>query len=215
MACKLSVQHDLVYRCLKYALPEDTIDVNHTLKGIHTLKKDYKSQSTKCSPWGAEVQQYPSLRKKMVEFMHQRQSITTPNANKNYQLKTYQPKTYHPKLKTTPNKRDLIPLPKPDRSKLAKPRKVNIHKPTFPGVTGNPINWKSTRKSLIQGDIDVACSASTNLAPVKGSQLMNTPSTPLSTSSAAPAKITEHSKYCATCTPLGKDCPEKFTMSTD
>ena len=44
MACELSVQCYLVYRFLKYSLPEDTIDVHlkvHTLKGIHTFKKDW------------------------------------------------------------------------------------------------------------------------------------------------------------------------------
>ena len=50
---------------------------------------------------------------------------------------------------------------------------------------------------------------------MQGSQVMNTPSTPTPTSPAIPAKITEHSKYCAICTPLGKDCPEKIAMSSD
>ena len=53
MVCELSMQCDLVYRFLKYALPEDAIDVDLkvcTLKGIHTFKKDYKSQSSNCSP---------------------------------------------------------------------------------------------------------------------------------------------------------------------
>ena len=52
MACELSIQCDLVYGFLKCALPEDTIDVDlkvHTLKEIHTFKKDYKSQTSKCS----------------------------------------------------------------------------------------------------------------------------------------------------------------------
>ena len=59
MACKLSMQCNVVYGFLKCALPEDTIVVDlkfHTLKGIHTFKKDVKSQTTKCSLWGAEVQ---------------------------------------------------------------------------------------------------------------------------------------------------------------
>ena len=44
---------------------------------------------------------------------------------------------------------------------------------------------------------------------------MDTPFTPSLTSSAVPAKITEHSKYCVICTPLGKICPEEFAMSSD
>ena len=34
-------------------------------------------------------------------------------------------------------------------------------------------------------------------------------------SPAAPVKISEHSKYCAICTPLGKICLEEFAMSLD
>ena len=32
---------------------------------------------------------------------------------------------------------------------------------------------------------------------------------------AVPAKITEHSKYCVICTPLGKICPEGFAELSD
>ena len=142
----------------------------------------------------------------MVKLMCQRQAISTLKANK----------TYHPKAKTTLKKRNVVPLTKPDRSKLVKPRKINVQKPTFPAATGNPLNWKSTTgKSLTQEAIDTAHGMSTNLVPMKGSQLMNTPSTPSSTSPVAPTEITEHSKYCAICTPLGRDCPEKFAVSSD
>ena len=85
MTCELSMQCDLVYRFLKCALPEDTTDMDlkvHTLKGIHTFKKDYKSQTSKCRLWGVEVQPYPSLKKKVVKFLCQRQAITTPYANR-------------------------------------------------------------------------------------------------------------------------------------
>ena len=54
MACELAVQCNLMHSYLKCGLPEDTIDVDlkiHTLKGIHTFKKDYKSQTSECSPW--------------------------------------------------------------------------------------------------------------------------------------------------------------------
>ena len=54
MACEISMQCNLVHRFLKCAIPGDTIDVDlkvHTLKGIHMFKKDYKSQTSKCSLW--------------------------------------------------------------------------------------------------------------------------------------------------------------------
>ena len=81
MAWALTVQCHLVYQFIKCALPGDTIDVDlkvHTLKGIHMFKKDYKSQISKCSPWRAEVQPYPFLKKKMVEFICQREAVPTP-----------------------------------------------------------------------------------------------------------------------------------------
>ena len=54
---------------------------------------------------------------------------------------------------------------------------------------------KSTiSKSLTQEVNDAAQSTSTSLAPIQGSQLMDTPPMPLPTSPAAPAKITEQSK---------------------
>ena len=97
MACELAMQCELVYGFLKCALPEDRIDMYlkvHTLKGIQTFKKDYKSKTSKCSPWGSQVHLYPTLRKKMVEFMLRRQITFSPYANK----------TYHPKPKNKPKK---------------------------------------------------------------------------------------------------------------
>ena len=42
------------------------------------FKKDYKSQTSGCSPWGVKVQPYPNLWKKMGEFMRRRKAIATP-----------------------------------------------------------------------------------------------------------------------------------------
>ena len=112
MACELSMQCDLVFRFLKCVLPEDTIDVDLkvcTLKGIHTFRKDYKSQMTKCSPWRTKVQPYTSLKKKMVEFMQHQQTITAPFANRPYQAK--------PKI--TVKKLNFVPHTRPNRSKLS------------------------------------------------------------------------------------------------
>ena len=81
MASELAMKCDLEHGFLKCALPEDTINVDLTvctLKGIHTFKKDYKSQTSKCSLWGAEVNPCPTLRNKMVEFMCRRKITTTP-----------------------------------------------------------------------------------------------------------------------------------------
>ena len=139
VALKLARQCDLMYGFLTCALPEDMIDMDlkvYMMKGIHTFKKDYKSKNSKHSPWRAEVQPYPTLRKRMVEFMCSREKTTTPYPNK-----TYHPKTNHPKPKTSLKKRKLVQLTKPDRSKLAKPRNINMQK--FP-ISTSQLNWKST-----------------------------------------------------------------------
>ena len=158
MASELSTQCDLYYWFLRYALPEDTIEVDlkvYTLMGIHTFKKDYKSQTSTWSSWRTDVQLYPSLKKKVKEFMCQRQAITTP----------YATRPYHTRPKNTQKKRILITLTRLDRSKLSKPRKINVYK--YP-LSSCQLNWKSTTdNSLTQEAIDVACSTSTYLAPSK------------------------------------------------
>ena len=69
---------------------------------------------------------------------------------------------------------------------------------------------------MIKEAKDAAQSLSTSLAPIQGSQLMDTSATPSPTSPAIlTAKITEHSKYCVICTPLGQICLEGFAMSSD
>ena len=43
---------------MKFNLPKDTIDVDlklHTLRGIHTYKKDRDNSKKKFSPWSDEI----------------------------------------------------------------------------------------------------------------------------------------------------------------
>ena len=68
----------------------------------------------------------------------------------------------------TPLKRNLVQLTKPDKSKLANPRKINVQK--FPSSSSSQLNWKSTTsRSLTQEAIGVAHNMLTNLAPMQGS----------------------------------------------
>ena len=131
----------------------------HTLKGICTFRKDYKSQITNCIPWGTKVQAYPSLKKKMVEFMRHQQTITIPFANRPYQ----------PRPKVLVKKHNLVPLTRPNRVKFSQPRRINLRK--LPKATQQ--NWASTiGRGLIQQAKDAAQSVSTSLVPVQGNQLM-------------------------------------------
>ena len=119
MACKLSTPCDLILRILSCTLPEDIIDVDfkvHTLSGMHTYKKDRSTQVIKCRPWETEVQPFPSLQKKMTEFMRSRQIIATPFANRSFQ----------PRPKVAAIKCNLVPLTRLNRAKLSQPTKVNV-----------------------------------------------------------------------------------------
>ena len=60
------MQCNLVYGFLKCTLSDDMIDVGLKvcmLKGNHAFKKNYQSQTSRCSLWGAEVKPYPTLEK--------------------------------------------------------------------------------------------------------------------------------------------------------
>ena len=67
MACKLSMQCDLIFGIIKCTIPEDTVDVDLkvcTLRATHTYRKDRSTQNIKYSPWGTKVQPYPSLKRR-------------------------------------------------------------------------------------------------------------------------------------------------------
>ena len=137
--------------------------------------------------------------------MHKRQITTTPYANK----------TYHPEPTKTPMKRNLAQLAKPDRSKLAKGRKINVQK--FPASNVSQLKWKSTSgRNLTQEALDAACSMLSSLTPVQGSQLVNNNPSPSSAPSPrASTQAKEDKRYCAICTPLGKECSGRLAMSSD
>ena len=85
MACNLAIQCDLLYGVLQGGLPEDTIDEDLnvcTPKVIHMFEKDYKSQSSQCSPWEVEVQPFSSFKKKMREFRRRKENTKIPSISK-------------------------------------------------------------------------------------------------------------------------------------
>ena len=80
MASEITPTCDLVLGYLRCNLLNDTIDIDlkiHTLRGIHTCKKDRSSHINRYSPWGSEITPFPSLKKKMIEFVRQREATTT------------------------------------------------------------------------------------------------------------------------------------------
>ena len=118
MACKLATNFDLIFGILTGNLPEDTIDVGLkvcTLWGIQ-MYKDRSTQVIMCSPWRTKVKPFPSLQRKMMEYLRCRQTIAIPFANRSYQ----------PRPKATPIRScNLVTLTRPNREKLSQPRKVN------------------------------------------------------------------------------------------
>ena len=87
------------------------------LQGIHTFKKDRSTQVIRCSTWGTQVKPFPSLQRKMREYLRWRQTIATPFANRSYQARP----------KATPVRRhNLVTLTTPNKDKLSKPRKINV-----------------------------------------------------------------------------------------
>ena len=127
------MQCDLIFGILKCTLPKDLIEMDLkvcTLGGIHTYRKDRSTQIIKCSPWRTEVQPYPSLKKKMVEFMKNRQIITTPFANRSFQ----------PRPKVAVKKHNLVPLTRLNRAKISHPRKINVG----PLTEATQQNWAAT-----------------------------------------------------------------------
>ena len=73
--------HSVSFYIVQCQLLEDTIDVEitmRTLKGIHIIRKDHNSQSSVCSPWGSHMKPFPSLHKKMADYIEEWQNITNP-----------------------------------------------------------------------------------------------------------------------------------------
>ena len=174
MACKLSADCDLTFGILSCNFLEDTIDVDlkiYTLQGIHTFKKDWNTQVIKCSPWGMDVKLFPSLQKKMVEFLRCGQIIATSFANRSYQ----------PRPKATAGRRcNLVTLTRQNREKLSQPRKVNVGH--FPPAIGR--NWLAMLKA--KEVIGITSSQAPHLAsqcihqshsPLLHPYLLNIPST--------------------------------------
>ena len=105
MACDLEPKCNFLYGFFHCALPEDTINVEITvraLKGIHTFRKDHTTQSSRCSLWGSRVWSFPSLLKKMMTIWKKEELINpfTPAKRPNSRQALF------PSIKnTTPTKR--------------------------------------------------------------------------------------------------------------
>ena len=124
MASDLAPNCSFLFGCFLCNLPEDMIDVKITmymLQGIPTFSKDRNNQISKCSPWGIEVRPFPSLRKKMRDYIEERQAIANPFSNRSYPSKPNPTPFAKQPMATLAKKRTKCNI-----EKLSKPRKVNV-----------------------------------------------------------------------------------------
>ena len=120
MASEVTPSCDSVYGYLRCNLPRDTIDIDlkiHSLRGIHTYKKDRGTQVNKYSPLGSNTTPLLSLKKKMTEFVRQREAATTP-----FNM-SHQPQ---PKAAAAEKGHILVTLTKSSKDNQWQPRKVSV-----------------------------------------------------------------------------------------
>ena len=79
MACVLTPQCNVLYGYFWCQLPEDTIDVEvtiRTIKGIHSFRRDCSTQIISCKPWTPHHHPYPSLTRKMRTYLELKEQAT-------------------------------------------------------------------------------------------------------------------------------------------
>ena len=87
MACNLAPTCNYLFGYFLCTLLEDMIDVDITMymmKDIHTFRKDKTMQISKCSPWRMGVKPFPSLRKKMKDYIEESQTTVSPFIHRSY-----------------------------------------------------------------------------------------------------------------------------------
>ena len=54
------------------------------LKGVHTFRKAQNTLISICSPWGMKVTWFPSLQKKIKDYIEEHQAIANPFTHRSY-----------------------------------------------------------------------------------------------------------------------------------
>ena len=75
---------DFVSGFMRCNLPEDAIDIDLqicAIRGIHMYKVDRDSHINKFRPWGSNISQYESLKRKMTNFLRHREATATPSCS--------------------------------------------------------------------------------------------------------------------------------------
>ena len=144
MACDLDPQCIFLYGYFTHNLPEDTIDVEVTvctLKRICTFRKYHNTKTSTCSPWGTLVRTFPSLRRKMKDYIEEHQSIINPFATNREYPNRPSPSSFAKKPKSTPITRRYMET-KCNIKKLYKARQREALKGSSTTGLPKPIQWR-------------------------------------------------------------------------
>ena len=198
MAYNLAENCNFLFGFFSCTLPQNTIDMDLmvcTLQGIHTFRKDRNTQVTKCSPWGTDVKPFPSLQRKMMESLLQREVIINSFVNRSYQSRPKatpckKPSHCHPfcqqvkPIQTQGYTHKRTQASNPYQN--PKPKKINVgYHPEFMQRIALP-QLEQRKKKLQSKPLHLP------------NQLKH-----------QPFSTKNHPKYCAICSPLGKLCPNE------
>ena len=167
------------------ALPEDTIDVEvtvRTLNGIQTYQKDCSTQSTSCSPQGTLVKPFPSLHREMNDYMEEKRKLVNP---------------FTPCQR--PSNRQNFSLPKktiPTKKKKSDSKRVSKQQHKLRKIEGCNMPTKAVMPTFM---LSPAIVAMTPIVP-------NMPAVPNHPATPKPP-VSTATNSCETCKTCGRPCP--------
>ena len=124
MVCDLGPSCNFLFGYFSFTLLDDIDITVCTLKGIHTFRKDQTMQVSKCTPWGMGVQLFPSLKKKIKDYIGECHAIANPFTYRSYPYRP-NPSPFTKQSKAIPVKRSAT-FTRHNVDILAKPRKINV-----------------------------------------------------------------------------------------
>ena len=218
MACDLEPTGNFLFGYSSCTLPQSMIDIHiivHTLKGIHTSRKDQSIQISRYSPWGMEVNLFPSLQKKIKEYIEECQAIVNPFTHISYPS-WHNSSLFAKRTKATPVKRSNM-VARCHIEKLSKPRKVNMgYHPNF-FLVEFACPSQGIRSHIPGSHIyPTSCISSHTHSANHSIHYVHTASHSSSSAYQPTVTLPDQSQkspgYCAICTPTRKQCPTKYSM---
>ena len=175
-----------------------------TLKGIHTFRRDHNTQTSMCKPWGMQVRPFLSLRKKMKDYIEERQTILNPfPPNKEFPNRPV-PSPFIKRSKSTPTKRSHTE----SRHDIKKPGKGNKRCFQYHGS----INVRAA-ETVPQIPVLIQPAVPIFQAPTEGIYAQpvtaTAPTQPMTTIP-RPPHLSQN--CCALCMPVGRQCQNNYML---